>query len=131
MCSTPTLAHTGSIFRSCELGRLSLPQLQNILHSNFPVDVAEGEVSSVQDSDKLNKKSRSGYSDPFLVRKDPIRPFLLVQSPLIPDLQFRLINFYMKFLCETIRDKDAFLFLATNNLTNFCAKIKIKEDLCD
>jgi hypothetical protein len=31
--------------RSCEMGRLSLPQLQNILHSNFPVDVAEGEVS--------------------------------------------------------------------------------------
>jgi hypothetical protein len=27
------------------MGRLSLPQLQNILHSNFPVDVAEGEVS--------------------------------------------------------------------------------------
>jgi hypothetical protein len=34
--------------RSCEMGRLSLPQLQNILHSNFPVDVAEGEVSLIQ-----------------------------------------------------------------------------------
>jgi hypothetical protein len=38
------------------MGRLSLPQLQNILHSNFPVDVAEGEVSLLQHVTRRTKE---------------------------------------------------------------------------
>ncbi len=46
--------------RSCEMGRLSLPQLQNILHSNFPVDVAEGEVSLMQHLVRMRKEGGGG-----------------------------------------------------------------------